>query len=160
MRRYHEGLTWTQTTKPSQFEFPRRLATEGIKSCRRHDRRWRRYTWLGRRYNLGLRCSRPGRGIIVLVSGVLVLGADIIVLVSGRGSAVVMATAEGGVKRGVVNHVRRLEAGWCGRVFGGARSHRGRGAPYYRRILGGRSGQGLGCRGTVRRSVRGRWRVA
>ena len=86
------------------------------------------------------RCSRPGRGIIVLISGVLVLGMDIIVLVSGRRSALVMTTAEEGVKRGVVNHVRRLEAGWCGRVFGGTRSHRGHGAPYYRRILGGRSG--------------------
>ena len=101
-----------------------------------------------------------GAGIIVLVSGVLVLGSDIVVLVSGRMSAVVITTAEGGLKRGVVNHVRRLEAGWCGRVFGGTMSHRGHGASYYRRILGGRSGQGLGCRGTVRRSVRGRWRVA
>ena len=63
-------------------------------------------------------------------------------------------------RRGVVNHVRRLEAGWCGRVFGGTKSHRGRGAPYYRRVLGGQSRQGLGCRGIVRRSVRGRWRVA
>ena len=44
------------------------------------------------------------------------------------------------MKRGVVNHVRRLEAGWCGRVFGSTRSHRGRGAPYYRWILGGRAG--------------------
>ena len=101
-----------------------------------------------------------GAGIIVLVSGVLVSGVDRIVLVLGRISAVVMTTAEGGVKRGVVNHVKRLEAGWCGRVFGGTKNHRGRGAPYYRRILGGRSGHGLGCRGTVRRSVRERWRVA
>ena len=28
------------------------------------------------------------------------------------------------MKRGVVNHVRRLEAGWCSRVFGGTKSHR------------------------------------
>ena len=63
-------------------------------------------------------------------------------------------------RRGVVNHVRRLEAGWFGRVFGGTKNHRERRAPYYRRILGGQSRQGLGCRGTVRRSVRGRWRVA
>ena len=55
--------------------------------------------------------------------------------------------------REVINHVRRLQAGWCGRVFGGTESHRERGAPYYRRILGGRSRQGLSCRGTVRRSV-------
>ena len=37
-----------------------------------------------------------GAGIIVLVSGGLVLGADIIVLVSGRMSTVVITTAEGG----------------------------------------------------------------
>ena len=43
--------------------------------------------------------------------------------------------AEEGVKREVVNHVRRLEAGWCGRVFGGTRSDRGRGAPCYRQIV-------------------------
>ena len=74
-----------------------------------------------------------GADIIALDSGVLVLGADIIVLASGRMSAVVITTAEGGVKLGVVNHVRRLEAGWCGRVFGGTRSHRG----VERRIIGG-----------------------
>ena len=45
------------------------------------------------------------------------------------------------MKRGVVNHVRCLEVGSCGRVFGGTRSHRGREAPCYRRILGDRSGQ-------------------
>ena len=97
-----------------------------------------------------------GAGVIVLASGVLVLGADIVVLVSGRISTMVITMAKGGVKRGVVNHVRRLEAGWCGHVLGDTKSHRGRGAPYYRRILGGRLGQGLGCRETVRRSVRGR----
>ena len=46
------------------------------------------------------------------------------------------------------NQGGRLGAGECGRVFGGTKSHRGRGAPYYRRIRGGRSGQDLDCRGT------------
>ena len=64
------------------------------------------------------------------------------------------------MKREMVNRVGRLGAGKCGRVFGGTKSHRMRGAPYYRRIRESRSGQGLGCRGTVRRSVRGHWRVA
>ena len=57
-----------------------------------------------------------GASITGLVSGAFVLGADVIVLISGRMSAVVMTTAEGGVKRGVVNHVRRPEAGWCNRT--------------------------------------------
>ena len=48
------------------------------------------------------------------------------------------------MKRGVTSHVRRLEAGWSGRVFRGNRSHKGRGAPCCKPILGVRSGGGLG----------------
>ena len=61
--------------------------------------------------------------------------------------------------RGKVSRVRRLEAGCRARESGGTKSHKGRGAPCYKPILGVRSGRGLGCRETVRRSVRGRWVV-
>ena len=64
---------------------------------------------------------------------------------------------EGG---GGVGRVRRLEAGRSVREFVDTRSHKGRGAPYHKSILGVRSRRDLGCRGTVRRSVRGRWAVA
>ena len=64
-----------------------------------------------------------------------------------------------GREEGEVSRVRRLEAGWIARESGGTKSHKGRGAPCYKPILGVRSGRGLGCRGTVRRSVRGRWAI-
>ena len=65
----------------------------------------------------------------------------------------------GGREEGEVSRVRRLEAGCIARESGGTKSHKGRGAPCYKPILGVRSGRGLGCRETVRRSVRGRWVV-
>ena len=52
-----------------------------------------------------------------------------------------------------VSRVRRLEAGWRTRGFGDTRSHKGRGTPCYKPILGVSSERGLGCRGTVQRSV-------
>ena len=55
----------------------------------------------------------------------------------------------GGREEGEVSRVRRLEAGCRAR----------RGTPCYKPILGVRSERGLGCRETVRRSVRGRWVV-
>ena len=58
-----------------------------------------------------------------------------------------------------VSRVRRLEAGCIARESGSTKSHKGRGAPPFKSYLGVRSGRGLGCRGTVRRSVRGRWVV-
>ena len=64
-----------------------------------------------------------------------------------------------GREEGEVSRVRRLEAGCIARESGGTKSHKGRGAPCYKPILGVRSGRGLGCRETVRRSVRGRWMV-
>ena len=41
-----------------------------------------------------------------------------------------------GREKGVVSRVRRLEAGWIAREFGGTKSHKGHGAPYYKWILG------------------------
>ena len=68
--------------------------------------------------------------------------------------------ATGGVRRGRLP----VKTGWSGlehpRKFGYTRSHKGRGAPCYKPILGVRSGPALSCRGTVRRSVRGRWVAA
>ena len=64
-----------------------------------------------------------------------------------------------GREEGEVSRVRRLKAGWITRESGGTKSHKERGAPCYKPILGVRSGRGLGCRGIVRRSVRGRWVV-
>ena len=64
-----------------------------------------------------------------------------------------------GREEGEVSRVRRLEAGWIARESGGTKSHEGRGTPCYKPILGVRSGRGLSCRGTVRRSARGRWVV-
>ena len=64
-----------------------------------------------------------------------------------------------GREEGEVSRVRRLEAGWIARESGGTKSHIGGGSPYYKPILGIRSGRGLGYRGTVRRKVRGRWVV-
>ena len=61
-----------------------------------------------------------------------------------------------GREEGEVSRVRRLEVGCIARASGGPKSHKGRGAPCYKPILGVRSGRGLGCRKTVRRSVRGR----
>ena len=64
-----------------------------------------------------------------------------------------------GMEEGEVSRVRRLEAGCTARESGGTKGHKGREAPCYKPILGVRSGRGLGCRETVRRSVRGRWMV-
>ena len=64
-----------------------------------------------------------------------------------------------GREEGEVSRVRRLEAGWTAREFGGIKNHRERGTPCYKPFLGVRSGRGLGCRGTLRRSVRRRWVV-
>ena len=65
----------------------------------------------------------------------------------------------GGREEGEVSRLRRLEAGCRARESGGTKSHKGRGTPCYKPILGVRSERGLGCRETVRRSVRGRWVV-
>ena len=65
-----------------------------------------------------------------------------------------------GREEGGVSRVRCLEADWSTREFVDTRSHKGRGAPWYKPILGIRSGYGLGYRGTVRRSVLGRCVVA
>ena len=65
----------------------------------------------------------------------------------------------GGREEGVVSRVRLLEASWIAREFGGTKSHKEHGAPCYKLLLGVRSGRGLGCQETVRRSVRGRWVV-
>ena len=62
-----------------------------------------------------------------------------------------------GLEEGGVSGVRRVETGCIARESGCTKSHKRRGAPCYKPILGVRSGRGLGCRGTVRRSVRGRW---
>ena len=64
-----------------------------------------------------------------------------------------------GREEGEASRVRRLEAGWIARESGCTKSHKERGAPCYKPILGVRSERGLGCRGIVRRSVRGRWVV-
>ena len=64
-----------------------------------------------------------------------------------------------GREEGVVRRVRLLELGWIVREFGGTKKHKGRGAPCYELLLRVRSRRGLGCRATVRRSVRGRWVV-
>ena len=59
-----------------------------------------------------------GVDIVVVVVDIIVLGVDI----------VVAARQKGGVKRGAISRVGRLEASWCRRVFGGTKSRRGRGA--------------------------------
>ena len=64
-----------------------------------------------------------------------------------------------GREEGEVSRVRRFGAGCIARESGGTKSHKGRGAPCYKPILGVRSGRGLGCRETVRRSVRERWMI-
>ena len=53
----------------------------------------------------------------------------------------------GGREEGVVSRVRLLEAGWIAREFVDTKSHKGRGAPFYKLIPGVQSGRGLGCRG-------------
>ena len=58
-----------------------------------------------------------------------------------------------GREEGEISRVRRLEAGWIAHESGSTKSHKGRGALSHEPILGVRSGRGLGCRGTVRRSV-------
>ena len=65
-----------------------------------------------------------------------------------------------GREKGEVSRVRCLEAGWIARESRGTKSHKGREEPSYKPILGVRSERGLGFRGTVRRSVRGRWVVS
>ena len=61
---------------------------------------------------------------------ITVLGVDIAVMRPGERGA---------------SHVRRLEASCSARVSRCTRSHKGRGAPCCKPILGVRSGRGLGC---------------
>ena len=65
-----------------------------------------------------------------------------------------------GREEGEVSRVRRLEPGWIARESGGTKSHKGRRASCYKPILRVRSGRGLGCRGTVRRSGQGCWVIS
>ena len=99
--------------------------------------------------SLGVDIAVLGVDIAVFGVDIAIVGVDIAVLGvddAGRGG-------RGGV---AISHVRRFEAGWRAREFEDTRSHKEREAPCYYPILEVRSGRGLGCRGTVRRSVRGR----
>ena len=102
---------------------------------------------------LGVDIALLGVDVAVLGVDIAIFGVDIANL-RRRGKK---GGATGGGRRGreegEVNRVRRLEAGWIARESGGTKSHKGRRAPSYKPILGVRSGRGLGCRGTVRRSV-------
>ena len=90
-----------------------------------------------------------GVDIAVLSVDIAILGVNIAILRRQEKGWGLMGGGGGG------SRVRRLEAGWSVGEFVDTRSHNGRGAPCYKPILGVRSGWGLGCRGTVRRSVRG-----
>ena len=109
-----------------------------------------------------------GVGIAILGVDIAFLGVDITILgvdiaIFDVDIAILRRQEKGwglqGKGGGGVSRIRRLEAGWSIREFEYIRSHKGCGTPCCKPILGVRSGRGLGCRGTVQRSVRRRWVV-
>ena len=80
-----------------------------------------------------------GIDVAVLSVDITILGVDITIL--GVDKANLRRREKKGRdyrgrEKGVVSRVRRLEAGWIAREFGGTKSHEGHGAPYYKWILG------------------------
>ena len=91
--------------------------------------------------DLGLDISILNVNITILRADIIILGVDIAILMrQKKEGAGYRGRGGGGV---AISHVRCVEAGWSTRAFADTRSHMGRGAPYYKPILGVRSGRGL-----------------